>query len=203
MKHITALLTLAVCMVSAQAPAQPPRLSEDQLNQFSIQSKLPPCPLEGMRINCFGRASYPNGAKYVGEYGDRVWEGHGVFTWPDGRKYVGMLEDGRFHGQGAEYGMDGLATKMGIWDRDNFVREGVVAATQNPSAQTKADETQELVRLRIEAQAAMQRQRELEDQLKQSQPQLKPTAQIQQTPFLGKRVALVIGNAAYKIHPPP
>lgn len=55
-------------------------------------------------------------------------------------------------------------------------------------------------RLRIEAQAATQRQRELEEQLKQSQPQPIVTAQ-STTSYVGKRVALVIGNASYKIHP--
>ena len=66
------------------------------------QSKLPAC--QGSDIsswsNCFGTQTYPNDAKYVGEFMDGKQNGQGLATFSNGTKYVGEFKDGNFNGQG-------------------------------------------------------------------------------------------------------
>ena len=73
------------------------------------QSKLPAC--QGSDIsswnNCFGTQTYPNGAKYVGEFRDGKQNGQGIANSPNGTKYVGEFKDGNFNGQGTTTSPDG------------------------------------------------------------------------------------------------
>ncbi len=90
------------------------------------QSEPNPCPAEltvAHWTNCHGSYTWPDGARYVGEYVDGrkhgrgtmffasgekyVGEfragkryGQGTFTWPDGMKYVGQSSDDKLNGQG-------------------------------------------------------------------------------------------------------
>ena len=63
------------------------------------QSNLPPCK-ESYFTACFGTYTFPDGAKYVGEFRDGKQNGQGTYTYPDGAKYVGEFRDGKRNGQG-------------------------------------------------------------------------------------------------------
>ena len=161
------------------------------------QTQLPPCPKftsSNARNSCFGEV-HIGGHKYVGEFRYGAFNGRGSYTMADGQKYVGEFMDSVYHGQGTEYRADGSILRSGTWEYGNFIRADEIST---PAAQ---DYVQELTPLRRESQAATQRQREMDEQPKQPQPQPTVTAQLQAIPALGKRVALVIGNAAYKVHP--
>jgi len=67
---------------------------------------LPPCP-SGVFHNCYGTFTYPDGAKYVGEFGSDKRHGQGTHTWASGSKYVGGWQDDKEHGQGTHTWTDG------------------------------------------------------------------------------------------------
>ena len=109
------------------------------------QSKLPPCAQTGEKNNCFGEYTYPDGAKYVGEFNadkfngqgtlihvggakyagqfkDGSYNGQGSFTWGNGEKYVGEFRDGEYNGRGVEYLKDGMVSRSGVWENGKFVQ---------------------------------------------------------------------------------
>ena len=173
------------------------------------QSQLPPCPSMGYKHNCFGEwnpaptsnVSNNSAQRYVGEIANDKPNGRGTTSWIGGERYVGDHRDGVRDGEGTLFSRDGSILQSGVWSRGRFVRSvEVQIQPQQVVALTGGEQSQEITRLRAEADAAVQRQRELEEQLKQSQAQ--PTATMEAAPrSMGKRVALVIGNAAYKVHP--
>ena len=103
------------------------RFSENFGSKLMLYSgRLPLC--EGTSVSswtdCIGTLTLPDGDKYVGDFKDGEFNGHGTFTlasgeqyvgdfkgweyngqgtltWPDGKKYVGGFKDGEFNGQGA------------------------------------------------------------------------------------------------------
>jgi hypothetical protein len=141
------------------------------------QSQLPPC--QGSDVTTWNQC-------------------YGVFTWPDRSRYVGDFALGKFGGVGTFYRTNGMIGGRGRWNDGNLVQDFDLPSSIDFN---RVDESQELIKLQSEAITAAQRQSELEQQLKQAQTQPMVTAQIQAMPSLGKRVALVIGNAAYKVHP--
>jgi len=54
------------------------------------QSTLPPCPETGVKHNCFGTMTFPNGDKYVGGFRDGKFHGQGTYTFAD------LLDNGTF-----------------------------------------------------------------------------------------------------------
>ena len=66
------------------------------------QSNLPACQGSDttMWSNCTGTKTFPNGAKYVGEFKDGKLHGQGTGTFANGEKYVGEHKDGNRNGQG-------------------------------------------------------------------------------------------------------
>ncbi len=72
-------------------------------------SNLPPCPSSGYFTNCFGTLTFGNGGKYVGEFKNNEYSGHGVFTNSDGSKYVGEFKSSKRNGQGYFIWPDGDA----------------------------------------------------------------------------------------------
>ena len=75
---------------------------------------LPLCLDSDLNWNkCVGTYTFPDGAKYVGEWKDNKPNGQGTFTdsdsnqsmktftYPDGAKYVGEYKDNKRNGQGA------------------------------------------------------------------------------------------------------
>ena len=65
--------------------------------------KLPPCK-EPFSVstwsNCIGKASFPNGDSYVGEYKNGKYDGQGKYAYASGDLYVGEYKNGVIDGQG-------------------------------------------------------------------------------------------------------
>ena len=61
-----------------------------------------------------GTLTSPNGATYVGEFKDDLFNGQGTFTYADGGKYVGEWKDNKYNGQGTLTFKDG-DKKVGEW----------------------------------------------------------------------------------------
>jgi hypothetical protein len=138
------------------------------------------------------------GDKYVGEWKNDVENGEGTYTNSEGEKYVGQWKDGNRSGQGIQYSSNNSIIRQGIWADGNFVR--------STSEQKPAAPDQEIERLRAEAEEAKRKKAELEQQLRIAQQQ--STQKIQTSPFTiqtaiptERRIALVIGNATYKVNP--
>jgi hypothetical protein len=184
----------------------------------TAQSSLPPCPATGYRHNCYGTLTYANGAKYVGEFKDGKLNGQGAFTFANGYKYVGEFKDDKRNGQGVGYRADGAVISSGQWADGKLAQSSALDTNRFPfNAQTVQPTSADSNRLAAEAQAARQRQQELEQRLaaqmaeaeaaKLRQQELEAQlAAVQSTaqpnPSTGASVirtahALVIGNAAY------
>jgi len=58
--------------------------------------------------NGYGAMTFPNGAKYVGNFKNDLFNGYGTLTWPDGDKYVGNFKDGDKNGYGTYTYSDGV-----------------------------------------------------------------------------------------------
>ena len=192
------------------------------MGSANAQSTLPGC--QGNEVfgwnSCHGTRTYPNGDQYIGEWKNGVYHGQGAFTsingskyvgeyrdgrahgqgtltYADGAKYVGESKDGKRNGQGTRYAASGLVTHQGIWADNKLVRSEPV--------QQVISSSNEVAKLRAEAEEAKRKQAELEQQLRLAQNQLpaKPSQSNQPPPVInqGRRVALVIGNASYSSVP--
>ena len=103
-------LTLTVLLGSAEGSlALPPCLANKPASTWS---------------NCFGIWTISSGDwagyKYVGEWGNDKYNGHGTFTFADGEKYVGEWRNNKRSGQGTNYYANGTVEE-GIWENDNFL----------------------------------------------------------------------------------
>lgn len=179
-------------------------LGVTQLNIYS--SSLPTCQsIDYHNLNnCFGSHTFPDGAKYSGEWRAMMMHGRGTFTFANGVKYVGEWKDNNYSGQGTLFASDGSVIRQGIWADGNFVRALPLShpdvSNQTATiiaAQTDASEKEKLL---SEVEAERKKQRELEDQLRVAQ-QSGPTNTQVSTFALERRVALVLGNATYKVNP--
>ena len=155
------------------------------------QSNLPACSSysNGFPSSCYGKTQYPNGDRYEGEYRNGVRQGTGSYTYANGAKYVGEYKDGYFHGHGIEYTSTGNINRQGQWVKGKFI-ETVPEPTKL-----------EIERLLLELETLKKKQNDLDEQLRISSA----AAELNNKPTLNKvnerRVALVIGNAAYKFNP--
>ena len=142
-----------------------------------------------------GIFTFADGRKYDGEWKGGKENGQGTRTFADGRKYVGEWKDGKFNGQGTEYAFNGSVINQGIWADGRFVRSVPVQQANVPDP--------EIARLRAEAEEAKRKQAELENQLRLAQQTTQPTQPTQQATSqpTSKRIALVVGNANYKVRP--
>tara|TARA_B100000676_G_scaffold286440_1_gene316029 strand:+ start:364 stop:765 length:402 start_codon:yes stop_codon:yes gene_type:complete len=59
-------------------------------------SQLPSCPWFGKKHNCYGKETYVDGDKYVGEWRDDKRHGQGTHTSLDGSITEGIWENGFF-----------------------------------------------------------------------------------------------------------
>jgi hypothetical protein len=148
-----------------------------------------------------GTLTYPNGDRYVGEFKNGNYNGRGTFTFANGNKYVGEFKDRKYNGEGTLYSSNGSIINQGIWADDTFVRSAPVQQATAPSVQESNKPNPEIERLRAEAELERKRRQELEEQLRLSQQQPQITTPTATAPSIGKRVALVVGNANYKVRP--
>jgi len=65
-------------------------------------------------LNGQGTLTLSNGNKYMGAFKNGKYNGQGTFTYPDGRKYAGEFWDGKRYGQGTFTLPDG-SVQRGIW----------------------------------------------------------------------------------------
>ena len=157
-----------------QSSASSQSTDSSSIHLNKVQSTLAACPASGFFQNCFGTYTFPSGEKYVGEF-------------------VNNLR----HGKGTFYTSSGLVVSEGIWADGRFLRSPPVQQAITPSAQTNSAERD---RLTAEVEAERKKRQELEEQLRvaqQSTPSNKPAV----TTGIERRIALVIGNATYKVNP--
>ena len=143
------------------------------------QSKLPACQGEpSLWTNCYGISKYG----YAGEYKDGLRHGNGTYTSAFGLKetYIGQFMNGKYHGFGTLYDVNRNIVNSGIWVDGNFSQS--VYVQQIPKKNYSV---------------------EIENQLRFPQEQQQPqtTTQTVSLPSIGRRVALVVGNANYKVRP--
>ena len=166
------------------------------------QSNLPTCPSAGISFhNCYG-----------------------VWTDRSGTKYVGEWKNQQYNGQGTLYRSDGLLINQGIWANGNFIGS---APLQQVTPSSALSNNAERDRLNVEVEAERKKRQELEQQLAAAKERDRITADLdverrkrqeleeqlrvaQQRPVspqtannssIGKRIALVVGNANYKVRP--
>ena len=68
----------------------------------------------------FGTYFRAHGARYRGEYIDRLMHGRGTYTWADGVRYTGRFRMGKLHGRGTFTSPDGRAWTC-EWRRNEIV----------------------------------------------------------------------------------
>ena len=135
------------------------------------ETNLPNCPPSGRFDNCFGTEVYGSGNKFIGEF-----------------------KDGNFSGKGTLYAPNGSVLKAGIWLDGELINPIQVQKANSPKS--------EVEKLRAEADEAKRKQSELEAQLKLAQqPVTQQSSPSNIAPRNSKRIALVIGNAAYNSAP--
>ena len=160
-----------------------------------VQSQLPTCQSQNRWewSNCIGSITYPSNDKYVGEFKFGKSNGKGVYTYANGSRYVGEFKDDKNNGQGTFYTPNGSILNQGIWVDDRFVSSSLV--------QQATVSSNEIEKLRAEAELEKRRRQELEEQLRIAQLQTTQPFQSIISPPIGKRVALVVGNNNYKVRP--
>ena len=131
-----------------------------------------------------GTFTHPNGERYVGEFKDDKYNGQGTYTYEDGTRYVGDWRDDNRNGQGTYTYANGNKY-VGEFKDDKYNGQGTMYAS-NGSVKSQGIWADGIfVRSVIVQQASSPR-------VQQSNQTAIPT---------GKRVALVVGNANYKVRP--
>ena len=141
---------------------------------YKAQSSLPACPPSGYLSYCFGSYIYPSGKKYLGEFKADKRDGMGTF-----------------------YDSNGSVINQGIWSFDSFIRSAPLQQANAPSVMPNSAERD---RLTAEVDAERKKRQELEEQLRVAQ-QRPVASQTASNSSIGKRIALVVGNANYKVRP--
>jgi hypothetical protein len=175
------------------------------------QSTLPPCPITGVKHNCFGHIDFKNGARFLGEWRDGKYNGLGSYTYPNGRKYVGAFRDYQPNGEGIEYALDGTVLRSGIWKDNLLVKSITIDPARfpfNPAVNLTSSVSEpisvtdsairERDRLAAEVETERRKRQELEEQLAQAKEreQRSPSPPVQVASPKNPH-ALIIGNAAY------
>jgi len=119
------------------------------------------------------------------------WNGCIGVMYQQGQTYAGQYRNGIPYGQFEKVATSGVQIAQ------------LVTSPQQQIPQLTAQEKQRLEneKLREEAALARQRQRELEEQLRQAQQGSSIPTQTASIGSVGRRIALVVGNANYKVRP--
>jgi hypothetical protein len=121
----------------------------------------------------------------------------GTFTFPGGDRIVSEYQNGMRNGKGIEYDKTGSVLRSGTWKNGVWLDTKFVLSEP---VQQAGETNSELARLRAEADEAKRKQAEAEALLRlaqQTTQPIKPLASV----GTERRVALVIGNATYKVNP--
>ena len=144
---------------------------------------------------------------YVGKFKDNKFNGQGTFSFSNGNKYVGEFKDNERNGQGVVYNFGGVVIQSGFFEKGVLVNSFSLDKNRFPISQltqitapTPSQTTAERDRLLEEVEAERKKRQELEEQLRVAQQSTQPNKQ-PVTSGVGRRVALVIGNATYKVNP--
>lgn len=133
----------------------------------------------------------------------------GTVNYFYGDKDVIEYQNGLRNGQGIEYDKNGLVLRSGTWINNKLVNSHTVDKTRfpfntQPISLTSNNQSNAIAnkverdRLSLEVELERRKRQELEEQLRVVQQQSnKPT----QSFVIERRVALVIGNASYKVNP--
>ena len=150
------------------------------------QSNLPSC-IGNNKLqwsNCYGTSSI-GGGKYAGEFKLGNLNGKGIYTYIDGTKYIGSFENDMFNGLGTLYSSRGDVIKSGVWVRDKFIGPSSEQGTELSSLENKTPlPKEEPIKTILSGNTSPK----LNDQ-----PTIVATTE--------KRIALVVGNANYKVRP--
>ena len=170
----------------------------------SIQSVSPPV----NNVPLVGESSLP--ACLGAGFGHNCW---GTVTDANGKKYVGEFQNYKRRGQGIEYSQNGNVLRSGVWLNNGLSESRTIdtklfpfnATFLNPTAAiddqlTNDNAKEERDRLALEVERERQKRQELEQQLRVAQQSIQPNKQ-PVTLGIERRVALVIGNATYKVNP--
>lgn len=170
------------------------------------------------------------GGVYEGQFRAGFPDGNGRVRYPDGTAYVGEFKAGLRHGVGILYAASGEVVRSGRWEHGWLVQSGFVSVSQFPFSPVPAvqaaggstplapagsavsSSVDVITRLSAEVEAARKRQQELEERLAQeardrerlvaeARERDRPQASRPATSRNERRVALVIGNSAYKTSP--
>ncbi len=176
-------------------------------------STLPAC--QGSNVsswtNCFGIEVNAGGTKFLGEFMSGRKHGRGEYIWENGDKFVGEYSNNKRNGLGIDYLANGQIKDSGTF------RDGRLALTHyvdpklypfNSSIVVTAIQASmpdpvkaERDRLAADLEVSRKKQQELEEQLRASQVAVTQNSRPVQNISNERRVALVIGNATYKINP--
>jgi hypothetical protein len=175
---------------------------------------------------CVGIAEF-GVTRYFGELVDGIPHGSGVLIYPDGSRWVGHWRLGLRDGKGVQIDRDGLISRSGLYFRGEIKSEfdvdittlafsrisevGHLVSNAEPadtSSKPKEAEISGRDRLLAEVEAERKKRQELEKKLADAEakererqqaqtPQPQPQAAIRNE----RRVALLVGNGAYKQSP--
>ena len=152
------------------------------------------------RYSGWGTLSYPSGAFYVGQFKGGLRHGQGVHVHPDGKRYVGELNAEQANGEGVLYSANGEIIQSGRWVADQLVTQYVLKKERFPYDFNKST----LSPQHIAQSQVISSTETVVGPSDQSQnkiigpPSLKEPTSID---LYEKRLALVIGNAAYSSRP--
>lgn len=198
---------------------QPQGVTSDSGVGF-LSSTLPACPetqtLHDKRHNCVGVSHSSSGATYRGEFRDNRYSGRGVLTYRDGSRYVGEWADSLRSGEGVEFGSTGAISFSGRWANGQLIASypvdlarlslgkagGVVPPPQQPQTShepTAVERDKLLAEVEAERLKRLHAEQKLAEREKASADLQRP-AQPAVNRF-ERRVALLIGNSAYRISP--
>ena len=149
-----------------------------------------------------------SGYEFLGEFKDGKRNGLGTATfkiwgsYDKVYKFVGQFKDDQRNGLGIEYDKDGGVITEGTWKSDNLIQKHSVDVAIFPFSQGSIEIGKtERERLLAEIEAERLKRKELEDQLRlATQQKVESNNALQPNPP-DRRVALVIGNATYKVNP--
>jgi hypothetical protein len=162
------------------------------------------------KSNGQGTFFFANGDKYVGEFKDDKRNGQGTYYRVDGRVGLGEWKEGKPHGRFVEYKSDKSVERSGIFEEGKLVQSQYIdpksfsSIAQNSVKPPPADNsTAEKEQLERERQRLAEERRRLEEEQDKVRKQ-QAANQTNPAPHninVGKRIALVIGNAKYQLSP--